>query len=349
MSWSRAGALTTYREVARRVGLDPDQMRLQAGIDPEILGYPEVRIGSQAVGKLLEESAVASGCPAFGAMMAEARELSALGPLTLLLSHQPTLREALQAFVRYDHLLNGSLLISLEENDDVALLRMQIDTPFAFPRRQSIELAVTIFLRTLVQLGGDAWRPESVHFLHRAPNDLSTHRRIFNTDLQFESEFSGLAFSRAALDTINPSADPRIGSYARDYLDSLRPEGAPESIEEQVRGILYGLLPRGLATIDQVAGQLACSPRTLQRLLDREDLTFSDVLNDVRRTAVIRYLNIPGKSMSAIAAMLGYSSLSSFTRWFAMEFGMAPTNWRSSYARRETTRSEARRHAPLSH
>jgi AraC-like DNA-binding protein len=349
VSWSRAGALTTYREVARRVGLDPNHMLIQAGIDPEILGNPEVRIGSQAVGKLLEESAVAAGCPAFGALMAEARTLSALGPLTLLLSHQRTLRDALHAFVRYDHLLNGALLLAIEEHDEVALLRMQIDTPFAFPRRQSIELAVTIFARALVQLGGDAWRPESVHFLHRAPHDLSIHSRILGTTLAFESDFSGLAFSRAALDSVNPNADPRIGSYARDYLDSLRPEGAPESVEEQVRGILYGLLPRGLGTIDQVAAQLSCSPRTLQRLLDREDLTFSDVLSDVRRTAVVRYLNIPGKSMSAIAAMLGYASLSSFTRWFATEFGMAPSNWRSAYATRDTERPAVARPMRLSH
>jgi AraC-like DNA-binding protein len=324
-------------------------MLLQARIDPEILENPELRIGSQAVGRLLEDSAVASGCPAFGALMAEARSLSALGPLTLLLSHQQTLRDALEAFVRYDHLLNGSLLLNIEEQDDVALLRMMIDARFAFPRRQSIELAVTVFVRALVQLGGDAWRPESVHFLHRAPGDLSIHRRILGTAIQFESEFSGLAFSRSALGNVNPNADPRIGSYARDYLESLRPEGAPESIEEQVRGILYGLLPRGIATIDEVATQLACSPRTLQRLLDREDLTFSDVLNDVRRTAVIRYLNIPGKSMSAIAAMLGYASLSSFTRWFATEFGMSPSSWRKAYATNEGPPANATPILPLSH
>lgn len=349
LGWSRAAALSSYGEVARRVGLDSDRMLTRAGIDPEILRLPEVRIGSQVVGKLLEESAVESGCPAFGVLMAEARTISALGPLTLLLAHQPTLREALQAFVRYDHLLNGSLLLGFEEHDDVALFRIQIDTPFAFPLRQSIELAMTIIVRALVSLGGAAWRPESAHFLHRAPPDLSVHRRVIGTSLEFESSFSGLVFTRAALDAINPDADSRIAGYARDYLDSLRPEGALESAEEQVRGILYGLLPRGLGSIDQVAGQLGCSPRTLQRLLDREKLTFSDVLNDVRRTAVLRYLNIPGQSMSAIAEMLGYASLSSFTRWFAAEFGMAPTSWRNEYAMRDLPRSPAPLPVGLSH
>jgi AraC-like DNA-binding protein len=314
-------------------------MLARAGIDPQILRYPEMRIGSQAIGKLLEDSAIESGCPAFGVLLAEGRTISALGPLTLLLAHQQTLRDALQAFVRYDHLLNGSLLVNFEEHDDVALVRLQIATQFAFPRRQSIELAITIFVRALVSLGGAAWRPECVHFLHRAPPDLTVHRRVLSTALQFESSFSGMAFARAALDTINPDADPRIGGYARDYLDSLRPEGAPESVEEQVRRLLYGLLPRGLGSIEHVAAQLTCSPRKLQRLLEREDLTFSDVLNDVRRTAVIHYLNIPGQSMSAIAEMLGYASLSSFTRWFASEFGMAPSNWRNAYAMRDLPRA----------
>lgn len=349
MGWSRAAALSTYCEVARRVGLDPDKMLQRAGIDPQILRFPEVRIGSQAVGRLLEESAVESHCPAFGVLMAEARPISGLGPLTLLLAHQRTLREALQAFVRYDHLLNGSLLLNFEEHQDVALLRMQIDTPFAFPHRQSIELAVTVVVRALVSLGGAAWRPESVHFLHRAPPDLAVHRRVIATALEFESSFCGLTYPQVALDSVNPDADPRIGAYARDYLDSLMPEGELESIEEQVRGILYGLLPRGLGTIDQVAGQLGCSTRTLQRLLDREKLTFSEVLHDVRRAAVLRYLNIPGQSMSSIAEMLGYGSLSSFTRWFAAEFGMAPTSWRNEYAMRDLPRSPAPLPVALSH
>jgi AraC-like DNA-binding protein len=38
----------------------------------------------------------------------------------------------------------------------------------------------------------------------------------------------------------------------------------------------------------------------------------------------------PGYSMARIAGLLGYSVPSSFTRWFAAEFGATPATWRQA-------------------
>jgi AraC-like DNA-binding protein len=51
-------------------------------------------------------------------------------------------------------------------------------------------------------------------------------------------------------------------------------------------------------------------------------------VNEVRRDLVQRYMQNPGYSLSRIAALLGYSVPSSFTRWFAAEFGVTPASWR---------------------
>jgi len=61
----------------------------------------------------------------------------------------------------------------------------------------------------------------------------------------------------------------------------------------------------------------------------REGRSFAILLGEARRELALRYLSNSTLSVAAIAQMTGYSSPSSFTRWFAAEFGVAPAAWRA--------------------
>ena len=97
----RSASLTHYADVARGAGLDPARMLREFGLPPRCLVDAEIKIRIDAVRRLLEASAERSGVEAFGLLMAEARRLSNLGPLGLLVREQPTLRLAIEAFARY--------------------------------------------------------------------------------------------------------------------------------------------------------------------------------------------------------------------------------------------------------
>ena len=88
-------------------------------------------------------------------------------------------------------------------------------------------------------------------------------------------------------------------------------------------------MPSGRANLDLVGENLGLHPRTLQRLLGREKLSFGMLLNEVRRELALRYLSGSTHSVSSIAQMTGYATPSSFTRWFCTEFGTAPAAWRA--------------------
>ena len=89
------------------------------------------------------------------------------------------------------------------------------------------------------------------------------------------------------------------------------------------------LLPAGRATLEQVGANLGQHPRALQRQLEREGRSFAMLLNEVRRELALRYLASPAQSVGAVARMTGYATPSSFSRWFAAEFGMSPAQWRA--------------------
>lgn len=323
----RAAVLTNYLEVARHQGLNPHALLTQVGLSPAMLSPPDQRIPIDAAVRLLELSAQASGCQHFGLSMAESRQLSDFGVVSLLLTHQRTLRDALQVLVHYRHLMNDSLAIFVEEAGRMVIIREEVITGVPMPGRQASELAIGVMFRLCAALLGSSWQPYSVNFTHRAPENLQVHRRIFGCTLEFGSEFNGIVCPDAHLDVTNPHADPGMARYAQRYLDSLQRQEGPSTLFE-VRKTIYLLLPMGRATIEQIAQTQGMNVRTLQRRLKEDGCTFNDLINDVRRDLVLRYLENPAYSLSQVADMLGYSMASSFTRWFIAQFGMPPANWR---------------------
>lgn len=323
----RAAALTNYLEVARRHGLDADSLLARVGLGRPELEDAEHLIPVHAVVQLLEESAAACNNPSFGLCLAESRQLAHFGAIGLLISHQPSLRDALQVMLQYRHLFNDTVAILLEESGKMVIIRLEVVCESPMPCRQSNELAIGVLFRLCATLLGERWRPHSIGFTHNAPGDQQLHRRLFGCKLEFASEFNGIVCSGSELDAANPYADPAKAGLARRYLDSLAGSHRPSMMYE-ARKAIYLLLPMGRASIEEVAQTLNMRVRTLQRHLKAGGATFHDVLNAVRRDLVIRYLETPGYPLGQIAEMLGYATPGSFTRWFSMEFGMPPTIWR---------------------
>ena len=325
----RAAVLTNYLEVTQYLGFNPRDVMAGVGLSRAQLLAPEQRIPIDAAVRLLEDSALASGCQTFGLSMAESRQLSDFGVVSLLLSHQRTLRDALQVVVHYRHLMNDSLAIFIEEAGKMVIIREEVVTETPMPSRQATELAIGVMFRLCAALLGSHWHPYRVHFTHQPPDNLQLHRRLFGCTLEFGSEFNGIVCSDASLDMTNPHADPAMARYAQSYLDSLLShEGA--SMLFEVRKAIYLLLPMGRATIEQIAQTQGMNVRTLQRRLKEDGCAFNDLVNEVRRDLVLRYLDNPNYTLGRIADMLGYSMASSFTRWFITQFGMPPAAWRSA-------------------
>jgi AraC-like DNA-binding protein len=323
----RAAALTNYVEVARFCGLDPDRMLRRARINPAILTDPDDPVAANVIGKLLEASAREGRCDAFGLLMAESRNMASVGAVGLLLKFQGTARDVIEAIIRYQALMGDALLLAMDDDCGTTTIRLDVETEVG--GHQGIDLLMGFTCRTISEVVSGRWHPESAHFVHAEPDDMTIHRRVFQCPLVFDSDFNGLACPSAWLDAPNPAAQSVMAEHAQRYLDMLIPKPADGSVTERARRSIYLLLPAGRATLDQVADNLALHPRTLQRLLDQEKRTFATLLGDARRELALRYLSNSTHSVAAIAQMTGYSSPSAFTRWFAGEFGVAPAAWRA--------------------
>jgi len=325
----RAAALTNYFEVAHELHLNPRAVLAEAGLTRAMLEDPDRRIPANAAVSLLEKSARAAQCPTFGLRMAETRDIANLGAVGLLLTHQRTLREVLLAMINYRHLMNEALTLHVEDVGKTVIIREEVVTDPPMHSRQATELALGVLARAASALLGTHWKPHRAMFSHDAPPDLQLHRRIFRCRLEFGSEHNGFVCSAADLDYPSSAANPALARYAEQLLQTL-PKTSNTSMGMQVREAIYVLLPMGRATVEQVAQSLGMNVRALQRQLEDESETFSGLINSVRRELAIRYIEDKQHSLGHVAELLGYSTQTSFTRWFKAEFGVAPLRWQQS-------------------
>ena len=329
----RGRTLTNYFEVAQHLGLNPQPLLHRVNLSRKLIADPEQRIPFAAAMSLLEESARVTGCSTFGLRMAESRQLADLGVVSLLLTHQRTLRDALQVATEYRHLLNESLAIHIEDAGQMVVLREEVVLDFPTSSRQGTELAIGVLFRLCAALLGAHWRPQSVNFTHAAPADLQLHRRIFKCKVEFDAEFNGIVCRAADLDHPSPLADQSMARYAARFIDSLPGAGAP-SIVLEVRKAIYVGLPMGRATIEQIAQALGMNVRTLQRRLEdrgRHVLGTHQRGAARARAALCEELALPAASHRR-AARLFDAEL--FRPLVHAQFGVAPRAWRKAFRQR---------------
>ena len=321
----RTVALTGYFEVTRFLGLDPYALLAEAGLSPSLLDDPETRVPGHQVVRLLEETDRRSACSSFGLLMAECRTFESLGPITLLLEHLGSVRETLELTSRYRRHFNDIVDVHVEDGDP-ALIQVGILPQFA--SRPVIEMTVALAQTMLAGASRRTWRPSVVHFRHSAPSDTSLYRRFFPAPVQFESSFDGFECPRMELDAPWPWARKTMTDHAEKLLQMVEISPEDSLMSDSVMRALALMLPSGRATLPAISTALGSNSRSLQRALEREGTTFVELLNKGRRELALRYLSNGSQSVTSVAELTGYSSISAFGRWFGSEFGVSPREWR---------------------
>jgi AraC-like DNA-binding protein len=147
-----------------------------------------------------------------------------------------------------------------------------------------------------------------VGFSADAPSAYSALAEEFGTRrIDFGMGYATMTFRRADLDRPLVRADPMLARILRHQADAelAALDSAPQWID-QFREVLADLLDDQAALLGEAARRLAVSPRTLQRLLEREGTSRRAELDAARCQQAARLL-ADGATKASAAARLGYS------------------------------------------
>jgi AraC-like DNA-binding protein len=114
-------------------------------------------------------------------------------------------------------------------------------------------------------------------------------------------------------------------------------ETDPEGFSDILRRLLRTELLRGQCSVEDVAALCRIHRRTLSRRLRAEGTAFRQIADEVQFEIASRLLCNPRITFGQIAATLGYSELSAFTRAFRRWSGQTPTAWRAAHLRSPRT------------
>lgn len=257
--------------------------------------------------------------------------LSAFGIIGYALWSSATLREALAVAREYAPLLNLKCGPTLSVEGGTAVLRFT--EPGGLSTHET-ELGVEFELAKVLTFLRDLQIP---HFQPSCLGLLSTcaehHARVATllrcVDVHNET-VAQIRFDARWLDHSLSQANPRTHKACLEACDQLlEAQENHFDLAANVRSILANASIQ-IPTLPEVASRLCMSTRTLRRRLDLMNTSYSQLLDDVRKTLAIRYVTSTGLTTELIAEKLGYSDAANFSHAFKRWTGQAPRQYRAT-------------------
>lgn len=326
------GVVRQLVEYVERLGTPPAELLRAAKLKPESLASADARICRADVYQLIEHAIELSGDPAFGLHWGETLGEGSFAPVSPLIAHAGTLRQALDALTQFSGLLSDQASFQIVEDDELVTVRC-VPLPGESLRLQrfSAEMIMVGF-RRLLRFFHTHVRFERVSFMYPAPSYRSEYARIFDVDPAFAQPFSGITFRRDLMDAPAPHEDldvhHALSAVAKRRLLRIT-QRTPYALRVR-EALVREALPHR-ADMDSVAKSLGLSARSLRRRLADEDKSYAEVANEARAIVAKHLLRDQRKTIQETAYELGFSDTSTFHRAFKSWTGMTPRAYRESH------------------
>ncbi len=255
----------------------------------------------------------------------------------------PTLAEALARAARFLRLVLPDLAVSVRRSHGraelvIAETRKLAENPDDPGRIFAFEWLLRLLHGLACWLAGRGLALDSVIFPYRRPGHAGDYALIFTEDSRFAPTVPGGNGTLVASFNANLLELPirRDEASLAAFLD-----GAPGKITTlyrrdremviRVRDLLRAALPDTLS-LEDIAGRLHLSPRTIHRRLENEGSSFRAIKDALRRDMALSRLTKTRDPIARIAADLGYTETSAFYRAFVEWTGMAPVHYRRRWS-----------------
>lgn len=283
----------------------------------------DARLPESECAALFDRAATLLGDDAIGLHAGEQIRPGHYGALGYVAMNCATLGEALTGLRRYHALvLDIGPMDQTMENGQLCLSwNPEVERPY----RQMAEYNLAGLITFARWISGRRNNPLRIDFTYSAPADLSEHERVLGCPLRFSQDRYRLLMpvDWLAQALIQPDAAMRtmMEQLAERQMQSLT---RGDAITD-ARAAIARRLGEGDVELNAIARQLNLSARTLQRKLQDANLSFTQLVDDVRRELAERYLADAKLDLVDIAFLLGYSEQSAFTRAYKRWTGCAPT------------------------
>ncbi len=323
------GWVGTVLAAAERQGVARAALLAQAGIAPAELAAERWPIDH--ITRLWRAAVHCTQDAGFGLKAGAGVGPASFNVVGFLLQSAPTLRGAFALVQTYQRLISdGGRFQTIAGADACWVVYHPRQGQLAFSPHQieAVLAAVVVFARWVT---GSALRPQRVQFSQARIGPQAGYREVFQCPVEFEQAFSGVLLANALLDAPLPQANAQLAAahhqHAAARLAALsRQDGLAQTLRVWIASQLHA--PGQAPTRAQAARALGLTERTLARRMQPEGLSFSGLLDTLRRDAALQAVAQTTRTLSEIGQALGYAEPSVFNRAFRRWTGGTPGQWR---------------------
>jgi AraC-like DNA-binding protein len=323
------GTVMVIPSLLQSLGVDPEQVLAEAGVDLTLFADPEHRLSLAAHNRIVQHCADRTRCPHFGLLVGQQDGLQSLGLLGLLVKYSADIQSALESLARHLRVQVQGARVSLTVEGNWAILSWEIHERGVEAIDQVGDGAIAVYYNILSELCGSDWKPSEAWFAHRRPANVAPFREFFKAPLRFEAEHFALVFPASLLKRRLPEVDDQLRQLLQGEIDVLEQRHG-DDFAQQVRSVLRTALLTGHLKADRVAGLFGMHCRTLHRRLGESGTSFRQLVDDSRFTLAKQLLQDSSMDLAEISRLLGYAAPGAFTRAFQRWCGTAPALWRAA-------------------
>lgn len=245
-----------------------------------------------------------------------------LGLIYRISLHTTTIEEAFYYLQSYLNATLPLIKVRTEVTKNLAAITLNIENNAGLINRVILENTLTIIAREItimskeditIRLGTpfyksfypDGWQEDSAFTIYFKPGILKTALRERN---------------QLHLDVLIPE-------YLK-LIEQLKPD---YSFTNKVKVTMLSMSDPQLPDIQSISDALYLTPRTLQRRLVEENITFRKLSEDLKKQVCTYMLQHECYTVSAISYVLGYAGPASFIHAFKKWFGDSPVRMRGRW------------------
>jgi AraC-like DNA-binding protein len=325
-TWLPVQTLHLQLQGLRALGVDDQPVRARVGPLPEA---PDALVPIQCYLDFWEEAQAQYGRLGLPSALAMAIPFGAHGALDYLMGSADTVAGCCESAVLHFAMIAKDVRLELDPVDggDYALRVRGLGPPPVPP--PALEFILAAVFSRLHYVCAGSFKPRLLGLPIPPPVADDVRVRLFGVVPTYGYPFAEMVISADTWRAKTGRADPFLHATLKRMAEQMHGVVDHDTpLEQALRVRLRSALAQGRADPARLARLLGVSERTLQRRLAELGRSYTEVVEDFRREEAARLLRQPDLPLVEVAARLGYTEQTSFTRAFRRWTGSTPGAWR---------------------
>lgn len=311
-------------------GLNDGQLLAGSGLSRDFLSAADARVTVPQYRQVAVNLLFHTHDPSIGIELGLRSSLTKIGMIGFGLMSCNTLREAIALGLRFLPIRVPYFNVHFHIEADRAIFDIHETLPLGRHRQMAFEYFMvelrSVYLSLMnpsavQQFGanGEMW------FMHDEPDYFQRYKSQL-PECRFGKPSYRSIFDARQLDLPLQTANPETAQVVTGHCERELALLGVVNIVAQVRAFLV-CGDGGYPSVEVVASQMNISSRTLKRKLQEHGITFTTLLEEVRKRDALQLLASPTMTVTEASYRMGYSNRINFSRAFRQWAGMSPSEY----------------------